>query len=137
MTNGHWAQQEKDRAQAKILYAQGKIQEADYLLGAHLHSQIVDGVVYSPNYIPVNERESLGLVTNSDGTVTKKAVEMSASETSTWYYVKKPSGTCVRTKLTPSSVEKAKGLGWIVSLTDICVEESIPTSTPPPVSISI
>ena len=40
---------------------------------------------------------------------------MSASETSTWYYVKKPSGTCVRTKLTPSSVEKAKGLGWIVS----------------------
>ena len=45
---------------------------------------------------------------------------MSVSESSTWYYVKKPSGTCVRQKLTPSSVEKAKGLGWVVSLTDIC-----------------
>ena len=59
---------------------------------------------------------------------------MSASETSTWYYVKKPSGTCVRTKLTPSSVEKAKGLGWIVSLTDICAEEPTPTPTPTPTS---
>ena len=59
-------------------------------------------------------------------------VIVSASETSTWYYVKKPSGTCVRTKLTPSSVEKAKGLGWIVSLTDICAEEPTPTPTPTP-----
>ena len=58
-------------AQAAILYAQGKIQEADYLLGAHLHPQIVDGVVYSSTYIPVNERDALGLITDIDGTVKK------------------------------------------------------------------
>ena len=72
MTNGHWAQQDKDRAQAKILYAQGKIQQADYLLGVHLHPFFVDGIVYSEYYIPVNERDVLGLVTDIDGTVKKK-----------------------------------------------------------------
>jgi len=45
---------------------------------------------------------------------------MSASESATWYYVKKPSGVCVRTRLTPSNVIKAQSLGWILSLTDIC-----------------
>ena len=63
---------------------------------------------------------------------------MSVSESSTWYYVKKPSGVCVRQKLTPSSVEKAKGLGWIVSLTDICAKddpiEQAPVPPPPPVT---
>ena len=54
---------------------------------------------------------------------------MSVSESSTWYYVKKPSGTCVRTKLTPSSVIKAQSLGWILSLTDICAQEPTPTPT--------
>jgi len=138
MTNGNWSRQDEKKAQAAILYAQGKIQEADYLLGAHLHPQIVDGVMYSSTYIPVNEREALGLITDSDGNVKKKAVDvvMSVSESSTWYYVKKPSGTCVRTKLTPSSVEKAKGLGWIVSLTDICAQETPPVVTPAPAQLS-
>ena len=70
MTNGHWAQQEKDRATAKILYAQGKIQEADYLLGKQLHEMFVDGEFI--DYVPVNERDALGLVTDIDGTVKKK-----------------------------------------------------------------
>ena len=135
MTNGHWARQDEKKAQAAILYAQGKIQEADYLLGAHLHPQIVDGVIYSSTYIPVNERDALGLITDIDGNVKKKTedVVMSVSETSTWYYVKKPSGTCVRQKLTPSSVEKAKSLGWIVSLTDICAQEPTPPVVTPPI----
>ena len=72
MTNGHWEERRKKEAQAKILYAQGKIQEADYLLGVHLHPFIVDGIVYSEYYIPVNERDVLGLVTDIDGTVKKK-----------------------------------------------------------------
>ena len=72
MTNGHWAKQDREEEQARVLYAQGRIQEADYLLGHHLHPQIVDGVVYSQNYIPVNERDALGLVTDIDGTVKKK-----------------------------------------------------------------
>ena len=46
----------------------------------------------------------------------------------------------MRQKLTPSSVEKAKGLGWIVSLTDICAKDDPieqapvppPPVTPPP-----
>ena len=135
MTNGHWARQDEKKAQAAILYAQGKIQEADYLLGAHLHPQIVDGVIYSSTYIPVNERDALGLITDIDGNVKKKVedVVMSVSETSTWYYVKKPSGTCVRQKLTPSTVEKAKSLGWIVSLTDICAQEPTPPVVTPPI----
>ena len=62
---------------------------------------------------------------------------MSVSESSTWYYVKKPSGTCVRQKLTPSSVEKAKGLGWVVSLTDICAQEPAPEPAPPTLSAQI
>jgi len=62
---------------------------------------------------------------------------MSVSESSTWYYVKKPSGTCVRTKLTPSSVEQAKGLGWVVSLTDICAQETTPAPTPPTLSAQV
>ena len=70
MTNGHWAQQDKDRAQAVILYAQGKIQQADYLLGKHLHEMFVDGEMI--DYVPVNEREALGLITDIDGTVKKK-----------------------------------------------------------------
>ena len=138
MTNGHWARQDREREQAKLLYAQGKIQEADYLLGKQLHEMYVDGEFI--DYVPVNEREALGLVTDIDGNISKKKavdVIVSASETSTWYYVKKPSGTCVRTKLTPSSVEKAKGLGWIVSLTDICEEESTPTQTPPILSSQV
>ena len=76
MTNGHWARQDEKKAQAAILYAQGKIQEADYLLGAHLHPQIVDGVIYSSTYIPVNERDALGLVTDIDGNVKKKKLRM-------------------------------------------------------------
>ena len=46
MTNGHWEERRKKEAQAKILYAEGKTQEADYLLGKHL----------GPGYIPVSER---------------------------------------------------------------------------------
>ena len=70
MTNGHWKQQEKDRATAKILYAEGKIQQADYLLGHHLHQMFVAGEFI--DYVPVNERDALGLVTDIDGTVKKK-----------------------------------------------------------------
>jgi len=70
MTNGHWAQQDKDRAQAVILYEQGKIQQADYLLGKHLHEMFVDGAMIE--YVPVNERDALGLVTDIYGTVKKK-----------------------------------------------------------------
>ena len=62
---------------------------------------------------------------------------MSVSESSTWYYVKKPSGTCVRQKLTPSSVEKAKGLGWIVSLTDICAKDDPIEQAPAPIPAPI
>jgi len=51
---------------------------------------------------------------------------MSTSEPTTLYYVKKPSGVCVKTRLTPSSVIKARSLGWILSLTDICVQEPTP-----------
>ena len=57
-----------------------------------------------------------------------------ASESSTWYYVKKPSGVCTRIALKPSSVIKAQSLGWIVSLTDICAQE--PTPTPTPIQLS-
>jgi len=56
---------------------------------------------------------------------------MSVSESATWYYVKKPSGVCVRTKLTPSSVIKAQSIGWVVSLTDICAQEPTQTITAP------
>jgi len=70
MTNGHWAQQDKDRAQAVILYEQGKIQQADYLLGKHLHEMFVDGAMIE--YVPVNERDALGLVTDIYGIVKKK-----------------------------------------------------------------
>ena len=59
---------------------------------------------------------------------------MSASEPTTLYYVKKPSGTCTRISLTPSSVIKAQSLGWIVSLTDICAQAPTPEPTPPTLS---
>jgi len=49
MTNGHWEERRKLEAEAEILYAQGKTQEADYLLGKHLH----------PDYISVAEREEI------------------------------------------------------------------------------
>jgi len=62
MTNGHWDTRREKEKQADVLYAQGKIQEADYLLGKQLH----------PGYIPVNERDALGLVTDIDGNVKKK-----------------------------------------------------------------
>ena len=70
MTNGHWAQQDKDRAQAVILYAQGKIQQADYLLGKHLHEMFFDGAMIE--YVPVNERDALGMITDIYGNVKKK-----------------------------------------------------------------
>jgi hypothetical protein len=70
MTNGHWAQQDKDRAQAVILYAQGKIQQADYLLGKHLHEMFFDGAMI--DYVPVNERSALGMITDIYGNVKKK-----------------------------------------------------------------
>jgi len=70
MTNGHWETQDRKKAEAEVLYAQGKIQEADYLLGKHLHEMFVDGEMI--DYVPVNEREALGLVTDIDGNVKKK-----------------------------------------------------------------
>ena len=70
MTNGHWARQDVKKEQARSLYAQGRIQEADYLLGKHLHQMFVGGEMI--NYVPVNERDDLGLVTDIDGTVKKK-----------------------------------------------------------------
>ena len=70
MTNGHWARQDREKEQAEVLYAQGKIQEADYLLGKHLHEMFVGGEMI--DYVPVNEREALGLITDIDGTVKKK-----------------------------------------------------------------
>ena len=49
MTNGNWAKRKLKEAQAAILYAQGRTQEADNLLGKHLH----------PDYISVAEREEI------------------------------------------------------------------------------
>jgi len=49
MTNGHWEERRKKEEQAAQLYAQGRTQEADYLLGKHLH----------PDYITVAEREEI------------------------------------------------------------------------------
>ena len=49
MTNGHWAERRIKEEQAAILYAEGKTQQADYLLGKHLH----------PDYISVAEREEI------------------------------------------------------------------------------
>jgi len=46
MTNGHWDTRREKEKQADVLYAQGKTEEADYLLGKQLH----------PDYIPVSER---------------------------------------------------------------------------------
>ena len=70
MTNGHWAKQDRKKEEADVLYSQGKIQQADYLLGKHLHEMFVDGEMIE--YVPVNEREALGLVTDIDGNVKKK-----------------------------------------------------------------
>ena len=70
MTNGHWARQDREKEEAEVLYAQGKIQQADYLLGKHLHEMFVDGAMIE--YVPVNERDALGLVTDIDGNVKKK-----------------------------------------------------------------
>ena len=132
MTNGHWEDRRKKEAQAKILYEQGRTQEADYLLNKHL----------GPGYIYVEDRVTEPEPKKNEDVVLHEdpypeTELMLSSETSTWYYVKKPSGTCVRTKLTPSSVEKAKGLGWIVSLTDICEQEQVtPPSEPTPPILS-
>ena len=49
MTNGHWEERRKKEEQAAQLYAEGKTQEADYLLGKHLH----------PDYISVAEQEEI------------------------------------------------------------------------------
>ena len=62
MTNGHWETRRKKEEQAKILYAQGKTQEADYLLGHHLH----------PGYIYVKDR----------------VTEPEPKKTKLWYFMK-------------------------------------------------
>ena len=49
MTNGHWAKRKLKEAQAAILYAQGRTQEADNLLGKP----------QAPDYISVAEREEI------------------------------------------------------------------------------
>ena len=49
MTNGRWAERRIKEEQAAQLYAQGRTQEADYLLGKHL----------TPNYVSVAEREEI------------------------------------------------------------------------------
>ena len=49
MTNGRWAERKLKEAQAAILYAQGRTQEADNLLGKP----------QAPDYIPVAEREEI------------------------------------------------------------------------------
>ena len=49
MTNGHWAERRLKEAQAAILYAQGRTQEADNLLGKP----------QAPDYISVAEREEI------------------------------------------------------------------------------
>tara|TARA_R100001244_G_scaffold14348_1_gene15988 strand:- start:145 stop:336 length:192 start_codon:yes stop_codon:yes gene_type:complete len=49
MTNGHWDSRREKEKQADVLYAQGKTQEADYLLGKQLH----------PGYVSVAEREEI------------------------------------------------------------------------------
>ena len=49
MTNGRWAERRIKEEQAAQLYAQGRTQEADYLLGKHL----------APGYISVAEREEI------------------------------------------------------------------------------
>ena len=49
MTNGKWAERRLKEEQAAQLYAQGRTQEADYLLGKHL----------APDYVSVSEREEI------------------------------------------------------------------------------
>ena len=70
MTNGHWAKQDRKKEEAEVLYAQGKIQQADYLLGKHLHEMFFDGAMI--DYVPVNERSALGMITDIYGNVKKK-----------------------------------------------------------------
>ena len=132
MTNGHWEERRKKEAQAKILYAQGKTQEADNLLGKPQGP----GYIYVKDRVPEPEPKKNEIVVVHEDPYPEGEL-MSSSEPTTLYYVKKPSGTCTRISLTPSSVIKARSNGWIVSLTDICEQEQVtPPSEPTPPILS-
>jgi len=84
MTNGHWEKRRELEAQAKILYAQGKTQEADFLLGKQLH----------PDYIPVSERVT-------EPTPVLEPI-VAQTESTSWYWVKYPSGRIEYMKISES-----------------------------------
>ena len=125
MTNGHWDRRRKEEDEAKILYAQGKTQEADYLLGKHLH----------PDYIPVNERVT-------EPTPVLEPI-VAQTESTSWYWVKYPSGRIEYMKISESlktiwlekgyeiSRSKIEGVSQEPELIPISAVQVSPTPTPP------
>jgi len=57
--------------------------------------------------------------------------QKSTSSPTSWYYVKRPSGTCTRMKLTEKTKRNFESNGWIISLSDIC-KTTPPTPPTPP-----
>jgi len=100
MTNGHWEERKKLEEQAAILYAQGRTQEADYLLGKHLH----------PGYIYVKDR-----VTEPEPA--PALVEI--IQTTSWYWVKYPSGKIEYMKISEDLKNKWLGQGYVISRSKI------------------
>jgi len=100
MTNGHWNRRKKLEEQAAELYRLGKTQQADNLLGKPLH----------PDYIPVAER-----VTEPEPAPT--VVEI--AQTTSWYWVKYPSGRIEYMKITEDLKNKWLDQGYIIQRSKI------------------
>jgi len=100
MTNGHWEERRIKEEQAAQLYAQGRTQEADILLGKHLH----------PGYIYVKDR-----VTEPEPAPT--VVEI--TQTTSWYWVKYPSGKIEYMKISEDLKNKWLGQGYVISRSKI------------------
>jgi len=100
MTNGHWAKQRVKEEQAALLYALGRTQEADYLLGKHLR----------PGYIYVKDR-----VTEPEPA--PAVVEI--AQTTSWYWVKYPSGKIEYMKISEDLKDKWLGQGYVISRSKI------------------
>jgi len=113
MTNGHWEKRRQLEEQAAILYAQGRTQEADLLLGKDLH----------PGYIPVAER-----VTEPEPAPT--VVEI--TQTTSWYWVKYPSGKIEYMKISEDLKNKWLGQGYVISRSKIEGVSQEPVLTPIP-----
>jgi len=101
MTNGHWKRQIKLEEEAKMLYQLGRTQEADNLLGKPLH----------PDYIPVNER-----VTEPTPVLEPIVAE---TESTSWYWVKYPSGRIEYMKISESLKTTWLEKGYIISRSKI------------------